>query len=222
MIKISLIHPSRNRPEKARANYHTWLRQSSKCHEIEYILSLDVDEPQSLWYTEYFNASGIKLAMSNPPDGYVVGATNEGAKLATGDILVYLSDDFGCPQDWDKLIVERMDITKPQILKVDDCLQQFNVGVLTIPIMTKAYYDQYGYFFYPEYKSMFCDEDLYNVAKMKDQLVFAPEFRFPHMHPSNPDKTLCGANDETYNRSAGMWNQGKEVLRKRKACNYAR
>lgn len=88
--------------------------------------------------------------------------------------------------------------------------------------MTRAYYDQYGYFFYPEYKSMFCDEDLYNVAKLNNQLVLAPELKFPHMHPSNPDKNLRGPNDETYNRSSGMWEQGKAVLKKRQACNYSR
>ena len=223
-MRITLIHPSRNRPEMAHANYLNWIAKS-EAHTngnskitIEHILSLDLDEPRYDDYVRLFGAHHI--VRENTSDGYVVGATNAAAQYATGNILIYLSDDFDCPQHWDRLIVDRLDVNLEQLLKVDDCLQHFGVAVLTIPIMTRAFYDRFGYFFYPEYKSMFCDEDLYHVARIINGLVFAPELKFPHLHPSNPTQTMQGKSDDTYNRSNGMWTQGQTLHNKRRLNNY--
>lgn len=215
---ITLIHPSRNRPEMAYANYVNWLAKATGEIAIQHILSIDLDEPQTDKYRELFTASLI--VQTNPSEGYVVGATNAAAQHATGNILVYLSDDFDCPSQWDILISKQLNINLEQILKVDDCLQPMGVAVLTIPIMTKAFYNRFGYFFYPEYKSMFCDEDLYHVARIINGLVFAPELKFPHLHPSNPTQTMQGKNDSTYNRSSGMWTQGQTLYNKRAKMNY--
>ena len=223
-MRISLIHPSRSRPEMAYANYLNWLAKSEAHNNgtskiiIEHILSLDLDEPRYDDYVRLFGAHHI--VRENASDGYVVGATNAAAKYATGDILIYLSDDFDCPKHWDRLIADKMDINLEQILKVDDCLQPMGVAVLTIPIMTKAFYNRFGYFFYPEYKSMFCDEDLYHVARIINGLVFAADLKFPHLHPSNPTKELQGQSDNTYNRSNGMWTQGQTLHTKRRLNNY--
>lgn len=223
-MRISLIHPSRSRPQMAYNNYLNWIGKSEAHNSgmsnitIEHILSLDLDEPKYNEYVELFGAHHI--VRENPNEGYVVGATNAAAKYATGDILIYLSDDFDCPKNWDRLIVDRVNPTVPQILKVDDCLQAMGVAVLTIPIMTRAFYDKFGYFFYPEYKSMFCDEDLYHVARLMNALVFAPELKFPHLHPSNPSETLRSKSDDTYNRSNGMWAQGQATHNKRSKTNY--
>lgn len=223
-MRITLIHPSRSRPQMAYNNYLNWIGKSEAHNSgisnitIEHILSLDLDEPKYDKYVELFGAHHI--VRENPNDGYVVGATNAAAKYATGDILIYLSDDFDCPKYWDRLIVEKLDINLEQILKVDDCLQAMGVAVLTIPIMTRAFYNKFGYFFHPEYKSMFCDEDLYHVARIMNGLVFAPELKFPHLHPSNPSETLRSNSDDTYNRSNGMWSQGQAIHNKRAKANY--
>jgi hypothetical protein len=198
--------------------YKNWMAKSTGLVPIEHILSIDIDELQANEYRQLFKDSLI--VQDNPSDGYVVGATNAAAKHAKGDILIYLSDDFDCPTQWDVLIRHKLTDGKEQLLKVDDCLQGFNVAVLTIPIMTRAFYDRFGYFFYLEYKSMFCDEDLYHVARLTNTMVLAPDLKFPHLHPSNPTETLRAQNDTTYNRSSAMWEQGKAIHQKRKAINY--
>jgi hypothetical protein len=94
------------------------------------------------------------------------------------------------------------------MLKVDDCLQKFHVPILTIPIMNRVMYERLGYFWNPEYKSMFCDEHLYWVAKKLNAIKLCPHLKFPHEHPSNGKAVT----DETYQRSAANWNQGKAVF----------
>lgn len=214
-MKISLIHPSRSRPEKAKATYNFWMQNSSGQIEIEHILSLDFSDPMN----EDYEAFGSNSKITIDHNTCVVEATNQAAKIATGDILIYLSDDFKCPHLWDTALfksfnktVYSSEINLPRLIKVDDCLQPFDVCVLTIPIMTKALYEKLGYFWHPSYKSMFVDEDLYWTCANNNWIIFAPDLKFPHEHPDNG----MAQNDETYKRSANNWDQGKAVFAKRK------
>jgi hypothetical protein len=99
-----------------------------------------------------------------------------------------------------------MDVSKPQLLKVDDCLQPFNNVVLTIPIMTRKLYSLLGFFWYPEYKSQWVDVDLY--YRCEEYLVLAPDLKFEHLHYS----ALKVAPDRTYQENEGNWQQGLDVL----------
>lgn len=206
---ISLIHPSRARAAKAKQTYLEWVG-SATC-PIEYILSLDSSEPQKFQYIQ----NNIDFIVND--NSCVVEATNHAAAKSTGDILLYLSDDFRCPPNWCELIIDQFQgVTTPMLLKVDDCLQNFGARVLTIPIMNRQLYEKLGYFWHPGYKSMFVDEDLYNTAEKLRALKFAPQLKFPHEHVCNgkaPD-------DETYRRSSANWNQGQEFFKQRKAAGF--
>lgn len=147
----------------------------------------------------------------------VVEATNSAAKLSSGDILIYLSDDFKCPDNWGQLILKEFENeNRPLLIKVDDCLQKFDVAVLTIPIMNRALYERLGYFWHPDFKSMFCDEHLFWVAKKLGALKYCPHLKFPHEHPANGK----AQDDETYRRSALNWNQGKAMFEKHKSQGF--
>lgn len=222
-IMISLIHPSRGRAEKSLSNVQNWLSKSSGNAEV--VVSIDVSDHSKDWYVRVYsqawmlNPSGgpSRVIMIDNDNRSVVDATNIAAKEAKGDILVYLSDDFDCPHHWDVLIQKEFEgVTEPMLLKVDDCLQKFDVRVLTIPIMNRALYERLGYFFHPEYKSMFVDEDLWWTCWNNGWLKQAPHLKFPHNHVSIGK----AENDETYRRSAANWDQGKEVFRRRKAAGF--
>lgn len=159
---ISLLHPSRGRPEKAFNTAKEWIEKAGVY--VDYLCSIDNDDPT---FKQYFknntiNREGFILHSDNRS---VVEATNAAAKAVLGDILVYLSDDFKAPDNWGQLILKEFEgCTTPRLIKVDDMLQKFAVPVLTIPIMNRALYERLGYFWHPEYKSMFVDEDLYCTA----------------------------------------------------------
>ncbi len=210
MTKISLIHPSRGRPEKAASTYAHWMGSAKHPERIEHILSLDFDDPHR---PDYFRFDKI----TTDHNTCVVEATNQAAKLATGDILLYMSDDFSCPYHWDELIcthLVRTDI--PALLKVHDGLQKFDVDVLTIPIMTMPLYKRLGYFWNPLYKSMFVDQDLHWVCKKNNWLIYAPDLLFQHNHYSNG----MAPKDATYTRSDANWEQGKKIYAQRKEQGF--
>ena len=177
---------------------------------VEHIFSLDESDRYHKAYKT------IDKLLVNPND-CVVQATNHAAKASTGDVLIYLSDDFDCFHNWGRTITEICArYTGEYMLKVDDGLQRFDNGVLTVPIMSRALYERLGYFFHPDYKSMWVDVDLFEVCRRMGVIKNHQEVRFQHNHYSN-GKTK---KDETYTRSDGFWNQGKEVLARRRAERF--
>lgn len=216
--KMSLLHPSRGRPEKSFINASEWVSKAWRV-DIELIVSIDTSDPKALEYHNVYAdyPKDFPILFSEKDNKSVVEATNNAASMSKGDILIYLSDDFKCPENWFELVLKEFEgETKPLLIKVDDCLQGFHVPVLTIPIMNRALYERLGYFWNPEYKSMFCDEDLYWTAKKLGALKMCPHLKFPHEHPANgkaPD-------DDTYRASAKNWNQGQQVFIKRKAAGF--
>lgn len=212
---ISLIHPSRGRPYQAVETARKWIDQSGV--ELEHIFSLDESDPTHKSYQQ------IDKLLVNQND-CVVQATNHAAAASTGDVLIYLSDDFDCFPNWGQVITEICSrYTGEYMVKVDDGLQKFENTVLTIPIMSRKLYERLGYFFHPSYKSMWVDVDLYyTCARMRPRdgdgqiLKFHKEIKFQHNHYSN-GKTK---KDETYTRSDGFWNQGKEALARRRAEHF--
>jgi len=184
-------------------------------HDFDYTLSLDADDPALKEYEREFE--GIWPGPLITHNTSVVEATNIAAQNSKGDILIYLTDDFECPPNWVELINERIGNTEQLVvLKVDDCLQQFRVGVLTIPIMTRALYKKLGYFFHPSYKSMHVDVDLYETCKRLNVIKYCPDLKFPHHHVSNGKAEM----DETYRRSTAHWNQGLKVMAERRRLGF--
>lgn len=205
---ISLIHPSRSRPQKAHETATKWLANAG-C-DIEYIQSLDTSDP----YLKEYKTTFLTCINDNKS---VVEATNHAAKKAKGNILIYLSDDFDCFENWGAAALKEFaGEDRPLLLKVDDCLQPFEVAVLTIPMMNRKLYETLGYFWYPQYRSMFCDEDLYWTCRKLGAIKNAPHLKFEHQHVS----VGKAQDDETYRASSKNWDQGKELFKQRKAAGF--
>lgn len=216
---ISLIHPSRGRAQKSFDNTMEWIKKCGA--DVEVILSIDTSDD----WRQYFNlyppypsdakTDYIRMYMGDHKS--VVEATNHAAKESKGDTLVYLSDDFKCPDNWGPLILKEFEgVTGPMLLKVDDCLQKFDVPVLTIPIMNRALYNLLGYFFHPDFKSMHCDEHLYQRCLRLRVIKKAPHLKFEHWHVSNGK----AENDDTYRRSAANWDHGVQMMRKHRRLGF--
>lgn len=218
MPLISLIHPSRGRPDKSYANASRWAERAGG--KFELIVSIDYDDPFKDEYIASYKLGldkcyGWEVLVNN--NRSVVEATNIAMQVAYGDIICYFSDDFDCPENWVSLIEKEFaDATGPRLVKVDDMLQPFHVRVLTIPIMNRALYERLGYFFHPGYKSMFCDEHLFHVANKLGALKFCPHLKFEHKHVS----VGKAEDDETYRRSSANWKQGQDLFETHKRHGF--
>lgn len=211
-MKITLLHPSRGRPQKSFDNAKQWIEKAG-C-EVEIVVSIDHSDSERNNYLELYEPEYKVICGFN---NSVVEATNRAAKESTGDILVYLSDDFECFDNWGPAVLKEFEgVTNPLLIKVDDGLQDFIVPVLTIPIMNRALYNRLGYFWHPEYKSMFVDCDLYWVSRKLSALKYCPHLKFQHNHVS----IGRAKDDETYRRSSANWKQGEDLFKRRQALKF--
>ena len=204
---ITLLHPSRGRPEQAFSTFKAWKAKAK--NEFDYILGLDESDKTVTRYKELYASVGENVRAFIGNNNSVVECTNKIAKFAKGDIIIYLSDDFECPDNWDVLITEAVKGKDIFMLKVHDGVQPFEQTVLTIPIMSKTLYDKLGSFWHPGYKSMWCDVDLWYATK--EYHVYAPELEFKHLHWVEHGKV-----DATYKHTEKNWLQGNTVFEKRK------
>jgi len=211
---ISMIHATRGRPELSREAYELWMAAASGEHTLEYILSVDDDDPTmedtSGW------PDTVKVIRGDNRGN--VDAYNRGVWSSAGKVIVQVHDDVKPPQDWDLLIVDRLgDLDAPALLQVDDG-NPVNPGkpyLVTIAIMTRAYALRVGGLWNPGYVSIYCDDDLSLKALQDGVFIKAPEIKFDH-------KWGGADGDETYRRSyrPANWKTGEALLEKRKAAGF--
>lgn len=202
-MKISIIHASYGRPELQAMTAWKWIERTSGDHDIEYLLSIDKSDtsayPDSISFKQdYVTASVVKNDTNTS-----VAAINKAASVSTGDIIVVISDDFDCPDKWDVMIVDQVQDKTKWILKTQDGTQPW---IITLPIMDRAYYEEYGYVYRPVFLHMFCDCELTHQADINGRKITS-NLLFKHEHYS-----VGGIiKDNTSVKADKTWEQGKKM-----------
>lgn len=209
-MKISVIHPSRERAKLAFKTAENWFKKAD--NRFEYILSLDQsDQTKELYYQLYLNQFPDALCCLNQNIS-AIEAVNKAAKISIGDILIIISDDFDCPEHWDTLLLKALDGKSDFVLKTDDLYQP---TLVSLPIMDRIFYERYGYIYYPGYKHMFCDQEMTAAALMTGKYLKS-SLVFPHNHYTTgktPKDEINVKNDLT-------WRQGETLFNERLKTNF--
>jgi glycosyltransferase involved in cell wall biosynthesis len=205
---ISILHPSRQRPELSRRTIEKWLSRAK--NPVEVIISLDEDDPTIGTYEINNRETGAKIIINR--NRSAVDAINTAAKAATGQIFIVVSDDTDCPNGWDRKIINSVMGRTDWILKTDDGIQRW---IITMPVMDRVYYERFGYIYYPEYKHMFVDTDLTCVADLTCRKIYAP-LKFPHLHYSTGQSEKDAVNE----KADATWTQGETLFRQRAKMNF--
>lgn len=210
-MKFSILHPSRGRAKMAYDTFVKWVDSFSDTHQIEYILSIDEDDRFRYVYVDQFKDTGVTIVTAN--NRSVVDAANQAAKLATGDCLILVSDDFECPTHWDIELSNKIRTLESEMyaIQVDDGYS-YPKRLLTIPIMSKALYKRLGYVYNPIYFSMWVDNDLYETCDKLGVLATYP-IRFQHNHYANGRRP----SDQTDQRhgSTTAFKEGQRIFKQR-------
>jgi glycosyltransferase involved in cell wall biosynthesis len=201
-MNISIIHPSRGRPQRSAQTMSDWLTRAGM--EVELIVSVDDDDPEK---QEYIRLHGGYTVISNP-NRSAVDAVNAGAKAATGDVFIVASDDFACPRNWALILEKHLKGKKDFVFKTFDGVQNY---IVTLPIMDRRYYERFGYIYYPGYLHMFCDCELSHVSDVLRKIIFRNDILFRHHHYS----VTRSAKDEVSKRADSTWNDGKRLYLQR-------
>jgi len=201
-MRISVIHPTRNRPKQA---YQTWSNWYDKADNVfEYILSIDEDDKYD--YLEF------PCKVLTRPNKSAIEAINNAVKFITGDLIIVISDDFDAPDHWDTLLLNELKDKTDFLLKTDDGLQP---TLVTLPILDRVYYNRFGYVYHPDYKHMWADTEMTAVALMIGKCIKS-DLSFPHLHYS----TGKSPKDEINVRNDATWKQGERLFNERLKTNF--
>jgi len=185
LIKISLLHPSYGRHKMAYNTYCNWLKRAKNSDQIEYFLGLDEGDPDLENYKNTFSETSININIGNST--CAVQALDRIVKCVapSSELLVEVLDDVDCFENWDvalfDVLKEVNNFTEPKMIGTHDGLRDYGV-VFTQPIMNRACYEKLGFMVYPEYTSMFADNDFTEISRRTGYLINAPYILFKHNH----------------------------------------
>jgi len=216
-MKFSIIHPSRNRIQRAKKAVANAINRFNfdNGDSLEYIISIDDDDKFQKEYFEFCNQNNLILTVNN--NRSMVDATNIAAKLSTGDLIILLSDDFELCDNWNVLLKNKIiDQNSLYAIHVNDGISKGDI--LSIPIISKMLYQKLGYVYHPEFFSLFADNALFDTCKILNCLIDANDILFQHHHYIN-NKAVY---DETYQKenSKYAYESGKLLYQKLKERNF--
>lgn len=215
--KISIIHPSRQRPQMAYETYKKWMTQCVHTNEVEYILSVDNDDPTLQSYNwEFKNALDVTFHYNN--NRSAIDAINYAAQFAKGNIFIVVSDDFDTFFAWDEFLLEKLKDYCDFIVKTNDGYLGNN-WLITLPILDREYYNRFEYIYYPEYKHLWCDTEMTVVGKMLGKIIDLQHFTdkvFKHNHHTMG----LMEKDEIAVKNDATWDQGKSLFLERYDADF--
>jgi hypothetical protein len=204
---ISIIHPTRSRPEKSFETITKWL-DNSGLKDIEIIISVDSDdyekEKLEKLVTQWASSREVYVFWLEGDNKSAIEAINRGAMATHGNIMIVVSDDTDCPEYWAIDLLEEVKGKTDWILKTRDGIQSW---LITMPVMDRAYYNRFGYIYHPSYQHAFVDTHLTCVADLIGRKIVS-ELLFPHLHPSVTGEKK----DELMKRTDATFEDGKRVF----------
>lgn len=214
---FSILHPSA-RPDQWRKIYDAWLAAAVHPEDYEYILC--ADERWGFKRAEFPIDSGPMLrshlqagvrTVWNESRRCYVDSVNTAAKTATGQILIVIADDQYPCDKWDEALLtainrvhpecERFGFPRIAVSVSTGTPQEHERGIMVMPILSRERYNQLGYVFYPEYESMYADNDFCEHARQDGVVIDARHLMFPHRHPLAMNRSEVALED------AGSGNQ---------------
>jgi hypothetical protein len=102
------------------------------------------------------------------------------------DVLAVVSDDMRAVKPgFDQQICEDMSHYFPDT----DGILHYNDGhrgeeLMSIAVIGKAWYDRFLYIYHPDYRSVYCDNEMMEVGKSLGKHQYIPDCLIEHHHPS--------------------------------------
>jgi hypothetical protein len=217
-MKLLIKFPTRNRPEKFLKALDKYCRfLSDKSTKI--IVTCDNDDESMK--QEYVLAA-IKqyenVVLFFGDNKSKIEAVNANLDNVDFDILLLASDDMlPTVNGYDEVIKNKMLEYYPDT----DGVLWFNDGyqgnkLNTLSIMGKKYFDRFGYIYYPEYKSVWCDNEFMDVANILGKQTYFEETIIRHEHPD----WGFGNRDEVHILNNVNGNHDKNLYYQRKNINF--
>ena len=222
--KILIVHASRGRPIRGIQSAISFIHQMSTEIPFTYVFSLDTDDPKLLEYQKNIGELPFSSKVVIRNNNGSVQATNYGAEFLTDEDLIFVNgDDLGTSNSfgWDEKLLKFISTidTDSFLIHLPSGIPNSNECAI-IQCMSAGLYKKMGTIFYPEYISMFADNDVFMTAKAMGAVrTYTGEpLNFTHDHPSFGR----GEWDDTYTRTnrKEAWEIGHRIFCRRQEENF--
>lgn len=182
-MKVLIKIPSRSRPDALKWTMTAYESKWSGNPRTAFLISADTDD---LTMVGFKNPTKLPCSVVYGTSESKIHAINRDVGGVDWDILVVGSDDC-VPQTggWDdhmrKDFEQFFDNTDGLIWYPDG----WNYRICCQPVLGRAYYERFNYIYHPDYKSLYCDNELTNVAKKLGKLKQSESVKFDHLHYRN-------------------------------------
>lgn len=206
--------PTRGRPAQAIEVLVKYRAMAGIPVTIEIVIDEDDETMMRAEVLQRLHALGCVITVAHCRSK--VEAVNTG-RITDWDVLLLASDDMvPAVEGYAIKALEELQRAFPHLdgaIYFDDGYQHENC--CTLPIMGRRLYDEYGYVYSPEYKSLFCDQEQTEVLRERGRLVYVPEKIIEHKH------WVTGAKkDALYLRNDALWEADKATYERRKAEHF--
>lgn len=227
-MKILLKCPTRSRPQKVVETLSTYLRLATGVDRIGVLVSCDDDDTsmrKNLVQEELHRAlaptAWHRIAFG--PNTTKIQACNADMDTVDypWDIVVLVSDDM-IPQvsGWDDVLRAQMMARFPDTRGILWCNDGYQGEKLnTLSIMGRRMYQELGYLYHPDYKSLFCDTEFTDRCRsdLKDACHYIPYCLIRHEHPGTG---YAQNQDALYVHNQRFWTEDLHTYIRRKVYPY--
>ena len=201
MNAISILTPTRNRPNNCDRFIKSLYETTQYTGTLELLFYVDNDDPAKDIYKEIEerwqnNFWRVEFVIGEPMS--VSKSWNIIAEKSLGDIMIMGNDDLVYKTvRWDsKLMARLLELDNPYYLS------WFNDGIngnrhCAFPIITREWYDTLGYFSPGIFNFGYNDTWVYDIAKRVGKLNYMDEILVEHLHFSVGKSNM----DDTYARN---------------------
>lgn len=216
-LKILFKYPSRGRKERFLQGMDSIVNHLRDKENYQILVSADLDDPEMMYLDKQISYPNTLIVYGK--SNSKVEAINRDMDFADDwDIIVVMSDDmrFSFSGFDDVIRAEFSDGNLDKLIHIPD--QDAKEHLATVYIAGKTYFDRFGFVYNPEYKSLFCDNEVQDIAKTLGKYVFVncPGLVM-HLNPAYghlPKDELF-----IYQQEIG-WTVDQETYNKRKARNF--
>lgn len=230
MNKILLLkYPTRQRKNKFFNNLMNYITKSSGKNILKIVITMDSDDEEMnsdevQKRLKSLNSIGhVKLSCFYGESLGKINAINRDIPSDEWDVLVATADDMEPVEDgWDDIIMEDMMKHFPNLhgalnYNNDPRLEKNGPNgfkkLITLPVIGRNLYDEFGYVYHPEYKSEWCDNEQTEVFESLGVLRHIDRRPITHKWAENQDDLM------KRNIYIGK-SHDKEVYDRRKAMEF--
>ena len=227
-MRMVIKFPTRGRPQKFVGVLDKYINFLSGMHDVQFVISYDYDDPTmnnenmfSLFNRLNSQLDGRIHPICGKSTGKIsaINANMDKVRALNPDVILLASDDMiPVLGGYDEIIAKNMAKHFPDT----DGVLHFNDGfsgqdrLITLSILGRRYFERFGYLYYPGYKSVFCDNEFTDVARLLGRVTYIDQVIIQHqwVGATAPDAV------HARNESPEMYAYDQPIYDERKARNF--